>query len=77
MQRQTVTRQQVIELAATMPLEKLVTWYEYGLFIRERPLPVFMSETNVDSDLAEELLNWEAASDEDWIKIENELPEKQ
>lgn len=35
-----VTREEVINLVNQMPLEKLVSWYEYGLFIQSQPVRV-------------------------------------
>ncbi len=57
-----VEREKDIELAKTMPLEKLVSWYEYGLFIQTR--------ADVDDDLAREFAQWERASDEDFLELE-------
>jgi len=72
---QTVTRKQVIELAKIMPLEKLMRWYEYGLFIQSRPTN--MPEVGLLEDdeqlLIQEFAEWEAASDEDWLKLEHDL----
>jgi len=86
MYKQTITRQQVIDLALTMPLEKLTSWYDYGLFIWERPLSQVIETSNtaqlttntslaMDSDLADEFSDWEAASDENWVAFEKELEE--
>ncbi len=61
-----ITRQQVIELAKTMPVEKLVNWYEYGIFIQSKSA----AKLSGDSELAEEFREWEAASDEDQLRIE-------
>jgi hypothetical protein len=44
-----VEREKVIELAKTMPLEKLASWYEYGLFIQAR--------AEADDDLRQEFAN--------------------
>ena len=74
---QTVTRTQVIELAKTMPTSKLVSWYEYGLFIQSRPRMVLSEEAKEqeDAELMEEFAMWEAASDEDWLAFEDMLAE--
>jgi hypothetical protein len=74
---QTVTRKQVIELAKMMPLEKLIRWYEYGLFIQSRPLSVPEVEISEEDEqlLMQEFAAWEAASDEDWVKLERDLIE--
>jgi hypothetical protein len=76
MQTEVVTREQVIELAKQMPVEKLVRWYEYGLYIQSHPLavPVYEPiELDDEASLMEEFAAWEAASDEDWLKFENNL----
>jgi hypothetical protein len=65
MTERTVEREKVIELAKTMPLEKLASWYEYGLFIQ--------SCAELDDDLRQEFAHWEAASDEDWLKMEEKI----
>lgn len=75
MKAQTVTREQVVALAKAMPGEKLATWYEYGLFIQSHPVLRPASDVEADADLAEEIAAWEAASDEDWLKIEQMIPE--
>ena len=67
-----ITRQQVIELAKTMPVEKLVSWYEYGIFIQSKPV----LELSDDSELTEEFREWEAASDEDQLLIERMIGEE-
>lgn len=77
MKTQTVTREQVVALAKKMPGEKLARWYEYGLFIQSRPLltPAVNVSAETDVDLTEEIDAWEAASDEDWLKIEQMISE--
>ena len=77
MKSQTVTREQVMALAKAMPREKLATWYEYGLIIQSRPVlrPAGGTDAEADADLAEEIAAWEAASDEDWLKIEQVISE--
>ena len=74
---QTVTRTQVIELAKIMPMSKLASWYEYGLFIQSRPRMVVSPEAKEDEDaeLMEEFAMWEAASDEDWLAFQEMLAE--
>ena len=72
---QIITREQVVALAMKMPLEKLVNWYEYGLFIHAYPVLVAASVSNEDVDLQNELNIWEAASDEDWLNFEQRLQE--
>jgi hypothetical protein len=62
----TVERGKVIELAKTMPSEKLVSWYEYGLFIQNRE--------GLD-DLHKEFARWEQASEEDSQTFERKLEE--
>jgi hypothetical protein len=78
MTTQKITREQVIELAKHMPIQKLVRWYEYGLFIQTRPLtmPTIEAISDDETELSEEFEAWEAASDEDWIKLENMLTEE-
>lgn len=73
MQIETVTREKVIELAKMMPPEKLVRWYEFGLFIQSHPLilPAVGAAEGDESLLKEEFAIWEAASDEDWLKLED------
>lgn len=77
MQTQIITCEQVIELAKKMPIEKLVSWYEYGLFIQTNPMftPLKAIETKEELQLLDELAEWEAASDEDWLKLEINLAE--
>jgi hypothetical protein len=65
MTESTVEREKVIELAKKMPPEKLASWYEYGLFIQSR--------FELDDDLRREFAQWEAASDEDWIMMEEKI----
>lgn len=70
MQKEPVSREEVIELAKKMEPEKLARWYELGLFIESR------STAAVDNaQLMEEIAAWEAASDEDWAKFESSLIE--
>lgn len=77
MQTQVITREQVIELAKKMPIEKLVNWYEYGLFIQAHPRFTLRQERSTEAELQllDELAEWEAASDEDWLKLEAGLSE--
>lgn len=74
---QSVTRTQVIELARTIPISKLASWYEYGLFIQSRPPMVAAVEEkqqdSPDDELMAEIAAWEAASDEDWMNFEDML----
>ncbi|RIK41649.1 MAG: hypothetical protein DCC55_11240 [Chloroflexi bacterium] len=74
---QIITREQVIALAMNMPLEKLASWYEYGLFVLSRPtfVPATKDEITNDAELQAELAAWEAASDEDWLKLEQQMTE--
>lgn len=55
MATRTLEREKVIELAKTMPAEKLASWYEYGLFIQSR------SEVETDGLMDEETLAWHEA----------------
>ena len=75
MSLQTVTRQDVIELAKRMPTNKLASWYEYGLFIQSRPKMTIApkEKKEQEADLMEEFAMWEAASDEDWMTFEEIL----
>jgi hypothetical protein len=77
MKTQTITRKQVVDLAMTMPPEKLTSWYEYGLFIQNHPIftaaSEFIDETEID--LQTELAAWETASDEDWLAFEQKVQE--
>ena len=77
MQTQIITREEVINLVNQMPLEKLVSWYEYGLFIQSQPVraapPTAVGEDEID--LQHEFAAWEAASDEDWLTLEKTLAE--
>lgn len=68
MQTQIVTREEVINLVNQMPLEKLASWYEYGLFIQSQPLRVAPPNAadEEEAELQGEFAAWEAASDEDW-----------
>ena len=70
MQAGTITSEQVLELAATMPREQLAQWYAYGLSIRSTLL------ATPEKELQQELAMWEAASDEDWSKFESQLAEE-
>jgi hypothetical protein len=74
---QTVTLEQVIELAQTLPDEKLTSWYEYGLFIQSR---IGEQSGPSEDDEAEafrrEMAAWDAAADEDWLKMERLLEEQ-
>lgn len=66
-------REQVIVLANTMPIDKLVSWYEYGLFIQSRYQNILSDKIiqNDDSELMDEIQQWEAASDEDALLFEH------
>ncbi len=77
MKTEAVTREQVMELARILPLEKLVRWYEYGLFIQSYPLaiPAAQASEADEAQLRQEFGAWEAASDEDWLKLEQKLAE--
>ena len=70
MQKEPVSREEVIELAKKMAPEKLARWYELGLFIESRPTAAVDNE-----QLMQEIAAWEAASDEDWAKFESRLIE--
>lgn len=74
-QTERVTREQVLQLARAMPLEKLAHWYEYGLFLQSHPLFMPNLDKEEDTALQSELTAWEAASDEDWAKLEEILVE--
>lgn len=70
MQKEPVTPEEVNELAKKMAPEKLARWYELGLFIESSSIGA------VDNtQLMEEISSWEAASDEDWAKLESRLIE--
>ena len=77
MQTQIITREEVINLVNQMPLEKLVSWYEYGLFIQSQPVHVAppTAADGDEADLQREFSVWEAASDKDWLTLENRLAE--
>ncbi len=65
-----IIREQVIALAKIMPIEKLSSWYEYGLFIQFHAKNI--SSLHDDQvDLRKEFEEWEAASDEDELMLEN------
>lgn len=70
-----VTREEVINLVNQMPLEKLVSWYEYGLFIQSQPVRVAPSTAADEEEAAlqHEFSAWETASDEDWLMLEDKL----
>jgi hypothetical protein len=57
MNRQMITREQVIALAMRMPREKLISWYEYGLFIQNHPVFTAAIEPAdaMDADLRAEI----------------------
>ena len=71
MQTETITSEQVLELAAAMPREQLAQWYAYGISISSSMTTAPQKET----DLQQEFAMWEAASDEDWLKVESQLTE--
>jgi len=77
MNTQTITREQVIALAKMMPINKLVNWYEYGLFIQSRLVvrPAPEAVLTDEAELSAEFAAWEAASDEDWLKVEQQMIE--
>lgn len=68
---ETVTRDEVIQLARTMPPEVLGKWYEFGLFLRSHPEAA--ATQKAETRLREEFASWEAASDEVWLRMENGL----
>ncbi|HEX8565323.1 MAG TPA: hypothetical protein VF648_06600 [Pyrinomonadaceae bacterium] len=70
-QSRTITPEQIIALAETLPPEKLESWYEYGLFIKARHSQFESGEENLQTEIAA----WEAASDEDLLNFECELSE--
>jgi hypothetical protein len=70
-QTRTITPEQIIALAETLPAEKLESWYEYGLFIKARHSQAKSDE----EDLQNEIAAWEAASDEDLLNFEREFLE--
>lgn len=63
-----VTTEKVLALVNQLNEEKLVSWYEYGIFLKERSRPD-------GSDLEKEFSEWEAASDEDFVNFEKHLVE--
>ncbi|MBF0377873.1 MAG: hypothetical protein HQK72_10370 [Desulfamplus sp.] len=72
-----ITREHVIAPAKTMPIEKLASWSEYGIFIQFNKQNRF-SDKNIEDDKAElikEFAEWEAASDEDELRFENMIKE--
>ena len=75
MRTQTITREQLVDLAMRMPQEKLSSWYEYGLFIQNHPIFTTVGEVadETEIDLQTELAAWEAASDEDWLDFEQQF----
>lgn len=75
MQTTTVTPEQVLELAADMPHEQLAQWYADGLSIRSATAAQTEREAQEEADMWEEFAMWEKASDEDWLKFENQLAE--
>ena len=72
-----ITRDQVIALAQIMPVEKLASWYEYGLFIQFRTQNMFSDKILQDykSELMKEFAELESASDEDALRIERMIKE--
>jgi hypothetical protein len=72
----TITREQVVELAKTLPEEKLASWYEYGLFIKTRAETPAPEQLDDEAALREEFAMWDAASDQAWHKVEQLLGEK-
>jgi len=77
MEAQTITREQVVALAMSLPLDKLESWYTYGLFIQSYPAftQAFAPMKNMEGDLEAEMAVWEAASDEDFLKFEDHMRE--
>ena len=74
---QTVTREQVIELAKTLPSEKLASWYDYGLFIQTRAETPVTEQLDDEAALREEFAMWDAASTEDFLAFERRLEEEE
>lgn len=72
-QSRTITREQIIALAETLPAEKLESWYEYGLFIKAR----HSQSVSGEADLQNEIAAWEAASDEDLLNFERDISESE
>lgn len=70
-QFRTITREQIIALAKTLPAEKLESWYEYGLFIKA----CHSQAKSDEDDLQNEIAAWEAASNEDLLNFEREFYE--
>lgn len=72
---QTVGYEQIVALAKTLPEEKLASWYEYGLFIQSRAVETPGAGEQGPEAFAQEMAQWEAASDEDWLAFEDQLEE--
>lgn len=71
MQMQAITRDHVIELARTMPLDKLTEWYKYGIFIQTQPEIIATDNLTLE----EEFDLWDQASDDAWFAIEEAIGE--
>ncbi len=78
MQTETVTPEQVLELAADMPHDQLAQWYTYGLALRSATAAASQAEREQQEEAAmwEEFAMWEKASDEDWLKFEAEIAQE-
>lgn len=75
-----ITREQVIELAQAMPSEKLMSWYQFGLFLHTRQDESALLQEGIQTDgdgadLFDELAAWEMASANDLLAFEAKLLE--
>ena len=56
MKESIVMRERVIELAHNMPSEKLLRWYEYGLFVQTSPLTTTTEAVDEMEDSLDEVV---------------------
>lgn len=63
-----ITTEKVLALAKQLDEHKLLNWYEFGVFLKERS---HMGEADLEKEFAE----WEAASVEDFVNFEKQLAE--
>ncbi|MBF0200955.1 MAG: hypothetical protein HQK66_06530 [Desulfamplus sp.] len=71
-----ITREHVVRLAKIMPIEKLASWYEYGLFIQFHTQNIFLDKILQDeTELMKEITEWESGSDEDGLRFEHMIKE--
>lgn len=61
MQREVISRQQVVDLIMTLPLERLISVYDFVRFVKLQPVP-FLPEDDIFGETEDEIL----ADEERW-----------